>query len=303
MNKNKKQHIVPKSYLKHFSINGDGKSLHVINLHKYQTDQIKIYDSGSKAFKELNYYDSLQFRNKKTIEISLSRLSENQYHRIVESIKEEKPIKDKSIKDELLMFIFITYYRSPARRLEYEQKLRFKKFFDTLNPSKSEEQKEKIDDALFVKELHLSEFANEQKLYKNVDDICTYLGIKKWEILIVPNGETWLTSDDPCTEIKIKEDSKLLASKEFNFKNLDAMFIPITQKYCLLISPYGQDDDISKNLNTEPISFKNVTQQTVQLFNRFSFATMNKLLIGESDTPFLKLGLQIKIIEEELNMK
>lgn len=289
----KKQHIIPETYLKHFSENEDGKDLFIINLRdKYQR---KIYskNKGDSCFWIENYYDTIQLKNRKTLEIVFNKLVENSYDKLINEVKKENPIKEKWIKDELLLFIFFSLFRSPGRRDAFEQKLRLKKWINETK-GKSEKFEGNIDKETFVKELHLNEMINDERMYQNVDSICTYLGIKNWTIIIAPENSYWMTSDDPCVEIKFNDDNSFTAGKRWDFENLETMYIPLTKKYCLLIESYEQDSDVKLNLNTDSIKFKKASKKDILLFNRFSYVTMSKLLIGPNEQTFTDLAYELE---------
>lgn len=283
--------------MKHFSVNEDGKNIYVINLRDKHQNKIYTRNKGDSCFWVENFYDSIQFNNRKTLELAFNRLVESKYDKIISEIIKEKPIEDHQIKDELLLLIFFSLFRSPGRRDEYDQALRLQNWINEVSTNGEAEKIEKnFDKDLFIKELHLSEFASNEIFYKNIESICTNLGIKKWTIIIAPENSYWITSDDPCVEIKYNEDGTVRASKQWNFEELEAMFIPLTKKYCLLIESYSQDDDINLNLNTDKISFKKAENRDVLFFNRLSYVTMSKILISPTENVFRELAYELERI-------
>lgn len=186
-------------------------------------------------------------------------------------------------------------FRSPGRRDELEQALRLQNWMNKVESNgKSEKIEGRLDKKELIKELHLKEMINHKRMYQNIDSVCTYLGIKKWTIIIAPQNKYWMTSDDPCVEIKCNEDDSFTAKKSWNFENLETMYIPLTKRYCLLIESYNKDSDITLNLNTDEISFKKASEKDILLFNRFSYVTMNKLLVGTNEQSFVDLALEIE---------
>lgn len=244
-----------------------------------------------------NYYDTIQLNNRKTLEKVFNKLVENNYDKIISEVKKEQPIEDQWIKDQLLIFIYFALFRSPGRRDEIEQNLRFKNWFNQIQSSgKSEKIEGNLEKKKFIKELHLNEMVNKERIYRNIDSIYTYLGIKRWTIIIAPENNYWMTSDDPCVEIKFNQDKTFNASKRWNFEKMDTMYIPLTKKYCLLIESYEHGDDINLNLNTDKIKFKNASKKDVLLMNRFSYVSMSKLLIAPNERTFTDLAFELKRI-------
>lgn len=285
---------MPGTYLKHFSINDNGKNLYVINFRDKFQNKVYRRNIGDSCFWIENYYDSNQFKNKKSLEILFNRLIENNYDQIVSEIKKEKPIDSQWVKDKLLIFIYFSLFRSPGRRDEFEQLLRINNW---CNKIKSRGRANKIEGesnkAYFIKELHLNEMVNKDKRYKNIDSICTNLGVKKWSIIIAPENSYWITSDDPCVEIKFDQKLAPTAFKRWDFQELESMYLPITKKYCLLIDSYDKEDDVKLNLNTDTIKYKNASKKDILLFNRFSFATMNKILVSPNEMTFTELAYEL----------
>ena len=58
-----KQHILPRVYLKHFSLNEDGKSIFVIDRQDKYQKKIAVKNSGDKVFWENNFYNSIKLFN------------------------------------------------------------------------------------------------------------------------------------------------------------------------------------------------------------------------------------------------
>ncbi len=285
--------------MKHFSVNDDGKNIYVINLRDKYQNKIYTKNKGDSCFWIENFYDTTQFNNRKTLEMAFNRLVESKYDNIILEILKEKPIADQQIKDDLLLLLYFSLFKSPGRRDEYEQALRIQNWMNEVSTNGEAEKLERnYDKDAFIKELHLSEIANKDKLNKNVDAICTNLGVKKWTIIIAPKNSFWITSDDPCVEIKYNEDGTVTACKQWNFEELETMFMPLTKKYCLLIESYNQDDDINLNLNTDKIRFKIATNKDILLFNRFSFVTMSKVLISPTENVFRELAYELERIKK-----
>jgi hypothetical protein len=67
----KKQHILPKTYLKYFSKDYSGKGIITKDLTS-QNDKIEIKNQGDKIFWKKNYYTDRRFEDKYIIEKSLS---------------------------------------------------------------------------------------------------------------------------------------------------------------------------------------------------------------------------------------
>lgn len=276
-------------YLKHFSKNENGKELFVANLRDVYQKKFYKRNKGDSCFWIENYYDSVRFRNKKTLEIAINKLVENNYDSIINTIKKEATIRDKTIINQILTFIFFAHHRSPGRRDELEQKLRFKNWYNSVTGNMGGEKYEgSIDKDVFLRELHLSQMIDDDEMKENVDSICRNLTCMDWTIVVAPQNKYWITSDDPCVEIKFNEDKTFTAAKPSNFDKLSSMYLPLTKKYCLLM-------ELSDKVNEDiEIVFKKGSKEDVLLFNRFSFVTMSKLLVSPNEETYMDLALEIE---------
>ncbi len=281
-NSYRKQHILPKVYLKYFSLSNDGKDLYVMHLNENREPKIHSVDSGNRIFWEENYYDSIRFKDRKTIEKSFNTLFESNYVRIIERISEERPIGEQWIKDDLRIFIFFSVHRSPSFRFDIEKQIELESWLSKVYAGTRDFLNVEEKDRQFIsKELHLGVWTDQSRLEGILHNVLLYLGIKRWEILIAPEGKYWLTSDDPCVEYGFDEEMKNISPKKVrDFKKMDSMFVPLTKKYCLHIYPYGPGDDPNINLEEDVISYRCISDQELMIYNKFSFLTMHRLVIS-----------------------
>lgn len=76
------QHIISKTYLKHFSLNCDGKSIFIIDRDNPYKKGIQCKNSGDSVFWEKNYSDSSVFKDEKFIEEMFGKEIEPNYNKI-----------------------------------------------------------------------------------------------------------------------------------------------------------------------------------------------------------------------------
>lgn len=82
----KKQHIIPETYLKYFSPNNDGKNIKVLFLQSPHKRKIESKNSGDSVFWKKDYYNSLQIKNPKLLELFLGQKIESNYNNLIYKI-------------------------------------------------------------------------------------------------------------------------------------------------------------------------------------------------------------------------
>ena len=276
----RKEHFISKTYLKHFSINSDGKGLYVIDFeHKYNKG-IQKKNSGDNVFWEENYSDTSFFKDRKAIEKMFGMEIEPKYNGIIKTIEKEKPNIPFKIKENIMQWIFYTKMRSPIWEV-----------FTDENKSKM------VTKNRYSQQLHLENFTDENRfngaLIKFVEDAVN----KRWTVYKNPQGKYWWTSDNPgyCIDLKKFEYDKSLIPDQFcNLNGVDAvLFYPLTKKYCLNIHPYDKGEDVTLNAKNTPISFKTAELSWYNSINSFTLITKKRLIIS-TDIESLKIVKQTK---------
>lgn len=295
-----KQHVIPKTYLKYFSANNDGKGIYVINTRDKFKKTVQIKDSGDSIFWEKKYYNSDLFATPTALEEIFGKDIEPLYTKIINRISTEKPVIELEIKQYLVTWIFASINRGTKNRFGAERMIEIRNFISRLYPNAHSLDRppyvEEKDKKRIAKEVHLNAFADNEKRRKHLEELSTFLSFKRWEILVAPPQRQWITSDDPgFVGYYENERSTFRVTPVWDFKSGDFMYYPLTKKYCLHVHPYYEDDDVSLNLTNTPVSFRIATDHESDLINKWTFATMHHLLIAATEDEFKNLG---RIIQE-----
>jgi hypothetical protein len=235
---------------------------------------IKSYNSGDSVFWEKNYYNAVG-DDPKRVEKFLGQSVENDYNQLITTISQEKSILSLSIKLKIFEWIFYSKLRSPNWRNHLSQ------LVDKKSNNKSNNSE--------IRELHMA-FFNDSDLFKYFND--TYakdLTIKKWRILICPKDRGWITTDSPGIMINLKEFAK--SPEDYcpnvlwnNMQNDSAFYFPLTSKYCLELWPYDEQDDVKRNLGTDPVAY---IKPSEDMYNQINFWTMHsasEILISQNES-------------------
>lgn len=292
--KYRKQHVIPKTYLKYFSLNEDGNNLHVFDNQDPHRQEVQIKNSGDRIFWERDYYNSFQFKHPTALEEHFGRSVESKYPHLMSTLKKEEEITDKSIKNLLFLWILSSIYRSPQIRSDHHRVIELNRWLQNFIPDFSEKSFEGIDITRAAKELHLGEFANKERLNSNIDGFSRFISIKRWDIIKSPEGHYWMTSDNPGFLFNIEEDG-LHLYHGWNFDKSDCLFFPLSKKYGILIQPYSRYDSIEENFINTPLRIKVSGVKTYNLFNRFTFASTHRLIIAPDRLTCIRLGLELEI--------
>jgi|GEM_PF-3018222 len=288
-----KQHIIPKTYLKQFSDELDGKNICVIDINDQYKDTVQVKNSGDKIFWVKNVYDDHLSKDKKIIEKFLGTEIEPFYNEILEEIKKEETISDWKVKYKLLKFIFSTLNRSLEWRNRSYNKNQFKnKMINIINNGKVNETPSDLDE--IAKEDHLKRFVDEETVEKILKDWVEFAMVHRWSILKIAKGYSWLTTDNPGFKMN-NDEGKTTINFDDNFKNCDSFFFPFTKEYAIYVHRYFQGDPPTLNFKNTDIDFIDPTQVGISQFNRFTYATMNRLLVSTNRE-------QLKFLAHDINL-
>jgi len=268
-----KQHILSKTYLKHFSLNGNGKGIYIINCQDKFRKGIQYKDSGDAIFWEEKFYNSDKFDSPTHLEDFFANDIEPLYNQVIADISKEKPITELPLKLALFQWIYYSKLRSPIWRGHYEKLLALGKPLNN-HDSKIIQRK--------AKELHLRFFTDEPFYLVLLDKFMTVLFSKRWSILKRPDNNYWLTTDNPGFDVDLSKLSAAtlpIAKPFWNVLNNNTLiYYPLSKDYCLEIKPYNSGEDISLNLTNTPIDFS--TDPPFEHINYWTSCTYNKLIIS-----------------------
>lgn len=270
---NKKNHIIARTYLKHFSPLNDGKSIQVLHLRQqFNPPKILQRNSGDKDFWEEKFYWTKQLQNPKSIEYFLGTV-ENSYNSIVEQLNLEVAITERKFKTWVFQWVLYSKLRSPSWR-------EFLKFSTEQGMGRKVEERE-------VREKHLQFFAKDEILDFFINYYYESTNLKKWRILISPDNYSWLTSDNPgfcinSQEFKADPTAYFPNALWTNLQNDTILYFPLTSHYCLEICPYKSGDDPTKNFANDTIDYERCSFSTAQLINNWTVLTANNLVISKS---------------------
>ncbi len=287
-----KQHIVPETYLKHFSLNEDGKKIFVIDVYDKYRNEIQVKNSGDKIFWEKKFYNSMQFRTPTALEEFFGHSIESFYNELISIIKKDQEIVEWEVKEQLILWIFTSIQRAPQKRFILRKKLDFELLVKKAYQDIDYLNVESINLDKIAKEQHIRQFYNEKTLNLNFEEFENFVMLRRWEIMKCPKDYYWITKDNPGFLI-IYNGKDVMLEPLWNYSISDALFYPLSKDYGVYIFPYSNEDSPELNLMNTPISRSNSTIDINRLFNRFSFASMHRLLISPNKETFVELAKNV----------
>ncbi|AXE20559.1 hypothetical protein DR864_23890 [Runella rosea] len=287
--KHVKQHIVPETYLKHFSLNEDGKRIFVIDVYDKYRKEIQVKNSGDKIFWEKKFYNSMQFKTPTALEEFFGHSIESFYNELISIIKKDQEIVDWEVKEKLILWIFTSIQRSPQKRFILRKKLDFELLVKKAYQDIDYLNVENINLDKVAKEQHIRQFSNEKTLNLNFEEFENFVMLRRWEIMKCPKDYYWITKDNPGFLI-IYNGKNVMLEPSWNYSISDALFYPLSKDYGLYIFPFSNEDSPELNLTNTPITRNDSTIEENRLFNRFSYTSMHRLLISPNKDTFIGLA-------------
>lgn len=265
MGTHKKQHLISQTYLKHFSINGDGTCLFAIDKENQFKKGIQSVNSGDSIFWEKNYSDSKAFADPKAIEKLFGQNIETKYNMIIDAISSEETKISNEIKISIIQWIFYTKLRSPI----------WEPFSQAI-----------VGEPRYKKQLHLENFLDEEKFESTLYSFTTDIMNKQWTIYRCSAKEFWWTSDNPgyCLDLNaVKSGVPVLTDPFCRFTGADSLLLyPLSKDYCLAVHAYNAGNPLEFNLLNTPIRFEQADLEFNMLVNLLTLQSRVRLIISST---------------------
>jgi len=287
LNKYRKQHILPKTYLKYFSKDNSGKGIYVLRLSS-QSNKAEIKNQGDNIFWKKDFYTENRFEDKYIIEKSFG-IVESKYHNIIDSLNTQESLIGQEVRFGLIWWIALSKIRSPRIRDNYERKVKFINKIAEILPSAVNTQYQQVNEQFskLAKKYHLDYFFDNDLFNKTFTEIASCLMTKQWIILIAPESIKFWTSDNPGFSIYSDEYEKkgiIMPDPSLSKLTIDSHhFYPLTKEYCLECAPHEKGYTIKTNLNDEIVSYKHIKPATCAEINKYTALTANDLIITDRE--------------------
>lgn len=286
----KKQHFVPRFYLKHFSLLKNGKTIGIFNI-----ENEKFISEGSlkdQACK--NYF----YGKDKVIEDALSIL-EGPSSKIISKIINHERFPNRATENHILLLTFIIFLHSRTKYIADEQNEMTDKFVKLLF-SKDPRLKENLD------KIHVGLTNAPQTCLKTAAMSLPLVFDLNYKILVNQTRNGLLTSDNPVVLYnQFMENKKAFGSNTgLAVKGLQ-LFLPLSPQYMIIFfdqSVYrigNKRDTFIKISNTVDIDSLNILQCVNAYGNIYFDETVSAEYIGKIYSKCKKFRRKVKTVLKE----
>lgn len=279
----KKQHYIPKTYLRQFAENGNSSFVWVLNLkNKYKKHPERL-GVNHKVFKLTDYYTSKSFEDPYWLEKTFSKKIENYYPRIIDELKKEDQISE-SIREDILLWVFSSQLRSPIFRDNFNRignwTLKMKSILQKDNVY-NDHQKE-IEEYLnkMAKQSHINSFGRKEV----VEIFARELINKRWTIFKPPAGFKFWTNDNPgfSPNLNPQFQEETPFHHHFELNQNSVCYFVLSSDYCIQFTPFLEDDPIEMNGYNMTIEFHVADEFILNQIMKGTFHTAYKLVIADN---------------------
>lgn len=283
MSKKDQQHIVPRTYLKHWRIAEDQNFVYGLQIPSKSENKIQIYGLNDKVFKERKFYNDGTLSNPYSIEDMLGQDIEPNYSKIMAEISSEVNLSQKN-RELLIQWLFFSKQRSPNIRSNTESIINFI-YKSTLEFNKllTPENEVIVKDIAKAeaKDIHLSALVGREGTEKLLMLYIETLNAKHWRILKSHTSCFW-TNDNPGFSPNV--DPRFIHYQPFHpvmQMSWDSfIFFPLSPKYCLEIKPFKEGTPLEVCAMEMNIDYEEVNDDYVSFINRGILATCNKIVVS-----------------------
>ena len=281
------QHIVPRTYLKHWRIAEDKKFVYGIDFTNEYKKEVQIFGLNDKVFKQRRFYNDNLFQNPYIIEDILGEEIEPSYEIIMREVNSEQNLSQ-PIREKLMLWLYISKMRSPFMRDNTERRANF--IYKTIARYKdinlSDEKVKAIEhySKQLAKRTQLRTFTDKEQVTTLLTLFIKTLNAKHWRILKSISQFQFLTNDNPGfspnTDERFATDTPYHHVMELNSSSI--ILYPLSPKYCLEITPFRMGTPLDICALTMEVKFEQVPTEIIEYINKGVLYTCNKLIVSNN---------------------
>jgi len=283
--KKDEQHVIPRTYLKHFKIASNQSFVYCVDfLDKYRTGA-QTKGLNDKIFKRRKYYNTPKFENQYIIEDVLGEAIEPLYDKIMTAINKELPLNQETVGN-LMHWLCMSKMRSPYVRDNIERVANWsltmlEKFYKN---EISEDKQQIIDEysKITAREIHLDNITDRERYKETLQLYIDTLNCKHWQILRAHDSFPFWTNDNPGfspnLHPQLVKDKPYHPVMELNGESM--IFYVLSPKYCLFITPFKKGTSLDVCALNMKIEYENASFETIDYINRGVFTTSINLVIS-----------------------
>jgi hypothetical protein len=281
------QHLVPRTYLKHWRIAKDKNFVYGIDFTNEYKKGVQIFGLNDKVFKQKRYYNDNSLQNPFAIEDILGQNIEPNYEIIMSEVNSEQKLSQ-PVREKIMLWLYISKMRSPYMRDNTERLANF--FYKTAARYKNKNLSTDLEKAIGLyskhtaKKTQLRTLIDREQVRELLALFLDTLNSKHWRILkSIPQFQFW-TNDNPGFSLNTSE----RFAKEVPYHRVMEMnprsiiLYPLSPKYCLEISPFQKGTPENVSALTMDIKFEQASPQLIEYINKGVLYTRSKLIVSNN---------------------
>lgn len=281
------QHIVPRTYIKHWRISEDANFVYGIDYNNKYNRNVQKFGLDHRVFKKYKYYNHYSFENPYIIEDCLGQKIEPNYELIMGEINSEQNLSQ-TIREKIIQWLYFskmrsTYFRDSTEQFVNSLLLKFAKM-SSANLNADEEKEIELYSQQMAFQFQLNNFTKIDYAKNHLRLFFEKLNDKHWRILKSnPKLQFW-TNDNPGFSLNIDEGFSKVTPyhKVMELNQESIIFYPLSPKYCLQISPFELESPLDICALTMDIKFEQASFEQINYINEGIFCTRNKLIISNN---------------------
>jgi hypothetical protein len=284
MAEKEKQHLVSKTFLKHFVIPNYKNQVWCIELNGYDKNKPTIKGTKQKIFTNNNFYSLSDKKNRLLLENFYSDKLEPIYNDIIKEVTQEIGLSE-IIRIRLIEWVMHSNIKTEHFRNNIERLSQFlihmhsnyglqKESFGVR--SKDNYSKE------IAKDIQLETVLNPEDLNDIFSLFYNELATKKWSILKSNNANPFIANDNPGFSLNTSGFGKNRFNKTIQLSRISFNYFVLSPKYCLFMEPFKQDDDTSLNALNMKINYTKINDKVISLINEGTTKTALRYIISNN---------------------
>lgn len=276
------QHLVSKTFLKHFVIPNYKNKVWCIELNGFGKNKPIIKGTKQRIFTIKNFYSLSDKNNRLLLENFYSDKLEPIYNEIIKEVEQEINLSE-NIRVRLIEWIMHSnvkteYFRKNIERLSDFLINIYSNF--GLQKDYFKDKYSDISSKEIAKEIQLETILNFEELNDIFSLFYNELKTKKWSILKSSNENPFIANDNPGFSLNVSGLGNNVFNKTVQLSTISFNYFVLSPKYCLFIEPFKQDDDIILNAMNMKINYTKINDREINHINAGTSKTAIRYIIS-----------------------
>jgi hypothetical protein len=282
MGKKENQHLVSKTFLKHFVIPNYKNQVWCIELNGLGKNKPIIKGTKQRIFTIKNFYSLSDKNNRLFLENFYSDKLEPIYNEIIKEVQQEISLSE-NIRIRLIEWVMHSNIKTEHFRNNLERLSQFLIHMNSNYGSQKESFRAKYSDNYtkeIAKDVQLETILNPEDYNEIFNLFYNELVTKKWSILKSNNKNPFIANDNHGFSLNTSGVGKNTFNKTIQLDRISFNYFVLSPEYCLFMEPFKQGDDISLNALNIKINYTKISDEVINLINEGTTKTALRYIIS-----------------------